>query len=140
MQKSNLKVVSLLRRLKWICFVLCMSPLLTGCVFKRNELVDDRVLRIVLLSTEEVEPYITSYELAISYRMGVTGGSLRYPVQRIGDEALIQILGPPEGAEFEMAIQGTDGEELYERRLGSYRVKDKPQVQTVTYAVGSFTK
>ena len=107
-----------MRRLKWICFVLCMSLLLTGCVFKRNELVDDRVLRIVLLSTEEVEPYITSYELAISYRMGVTGGSLRYPVQRIGDEALIQILGPPEGAEFEMAIQGTDGEDLYERRLG----------------------
>jgi len=24
--------------------------------------------------------------------------------------------------------------------LGSYRVKDKPPVQTVTYAVGSFTK
>lgn len=93
-----------------------------------------------MLSTEEVEPYITSYELAISYRMGVTGGSLRYPVQRIGDEALIQILGPPEGAEFEMAIQGTDGEDLYERRLGSYRVKDKLPVQTVTYAVGSFTK
>ena len=60
--------------------------------------------------------------------------------QRIGDEALIQILGPPEGAEFKMAIQGTDGEDLYERRLGSYRVKDKPPVQTVTYAVGSFTK